>query len=374
MTAVDQNRRRYRILRNTNELVAMRPEWDRLWAESGAEYYLSFPSMLQSWTTIHRPQGAALRCAIACDGQRLLAVLPMVSHRHKLWQTASTCGPRASESCDILVAHGPESQEIASALFERFLALARPDYVEFEFVKLESHLEIAIRNTPNLHVTKTWDAQIPYADLKAESDWQAYRDSLNKGYRGDCARAMRRLNEQGTVTVEVVNGMSTPLIDWLFLHKQRWSERTNKRGDWVFSTAYQEFLRLLFSSDPRYLVFALKLNEVPIAVKLVAINATSATCVMTTYDERYRRFSPGKLLAESLMQHIFENYRGADGRHLDINFGPGMEGLKLHWSRGNTHPARAYQIVVSRWGAMRLRVKHAIGADAATDNAASATP
>jgi CelD/BcsL family acetyltransferase involved in cellulose biosynthesis len=144
------------------------------------------------------------------------------------------------------------------------------------------------------------------------------------------------------------------------VHKRKWSERTHKRGDWVFSRYYKEFLSALFSSDPRFLVFALKLDEIPIAVKLLAINTISASLIILTYDEKYMRFSPGNILDDGMMKYVFENYRRADGSHLDVSFGAGMEKFKLHWSRGHANPARSYRIATSRWGWARIQLKQAI--------------
>lgn len=359
-SATDASGPRYRVLTSDRQLLALREQWERLWTDAGAEYSLSFLSMYQSWRSIHRPQGAALRCAVACDGSRLLAVLPMVVRRYGLWSFATTCGPRAAECCDVLIERSAASAAIAAALLEKFLALARPDYLEFDFVKRGSHLQVAIDSVPGLRIIEAWDGAVPCADLKAERDWSSYVQSLSKRYQADTARVTRRLHERGTVTVEIVRGAATPLIDWLFDHKRKWSERTNKRGYWVVSAQYQEFIKVLLASDPRYLVFALKLNDTPIAAKLLAVNTHSASLILITYDEKYKSFSPGNILDESMMRHLFENYRAGDGRHLDVTFGPGIEAFKLHWSRGNSHPVRSYRMVTSRWGAARLRAKHLI--------------
>jgi CelD/BcsL family acetyltransferase involved in cellulose biosynthesis len=347
----------YRVLKSVDELVSIRDPWERLWAEAGAEYFLGFSSVYESWNRIHRPQGAALRCAVAFDSHRLVGVWPMVVRRPRLWKIAGPCGPGSAEGCDMLIERSADCRAAASALLGKFLSLARPDYLELKFVKLGSALELAIQSLPSVRTVETWDNNIPFADLKAEGDWASYTRSLNKRYQADCARCSRRLNEQGRVTFEVVRGMPTPLIDWLFVHKQKWSERTNKRGEWVFSTYYQDFVNTLFASDPRFLVFALKLDEIPIAVKLMAINTSSASLVMIAYDENYKRFSPGNVLDESMMRYVFENYRSPDGRHLDVTFGPGMESFKLHWSRGYVHPARSYRIVTSgpAWAKTRLK-------------------
>ena len=338
----------------------MRASWERLWARSGAECFLSFPSMYHSWHSIHRPQGAALHCAVASDDSGALAILPMVVRRYGLWTYASTCGPRAAECCDILIEPGATSQTLASALLRNFLARVRPDYLDFDFVRLGSHLQLALHADPALRIVETWDDQVPYADLQSEGEWSSYVQSLGRRYRADTARVNRRLREQGRVSVEIVSGRPTPLIGWLFAHKRKWSERTNRRGDWVFSDRYEEFISALFAADPRYLLFALKLDEVPIAAKLLAVNSSSASLILITYDEDYRRFSPGNILDESMMQHLFENYRSSDGRHLDVSFGPGVEAFKLHWSRDNLQSVRSYRLVSSRWGRARLWAKHVL--------------
>ncbi len=355
-----QDGRTYRLLTSSEELDAVRDEWERLWQRSGAEYFLSFGSIRHSWHVLHRPQGAQLRCAIACAHGELLAALPMITHRHSFWETASTCGPRSAECADLLVTQGSESGALAVALLRNFLILAHPDYLELEFVKQGSPLETALRGTPELRYVRTWEEDVPYAELKSQADWPSFRESLSKRYQADTARCLRRLVEQGKVSFEVVKGRPTTLINWMLTHKRKWCERTGKHGDWVFSQAYQDYLNALFASDERYLVFALRLNEQPIAVKLMAVNVSSASLIIIGYDADYRRFSPGNVLDEHMMQYVFESYRAPDGRHLDIHLGPGVEKFKLHWGRGAMTRARCYRIVASPWGWARLRAKSAI--------------
>jgi CelD/BcsL family acetyltransferase involved in cellulose biosynthesis len=346
-----------RILKSTDEVVSIRTEWDRLWVDAQAGYWLSFSYFYESWNTIHRPQGAELRCVVSYEHGRLLAALPMVllRSRVKLWKYAAICSPEAAEGCDILIERSAESQAIATALLRKFLISAHPDMVGFSFVKLGCHLEVAIQSIASLRIVNAYDNVMPYADLKAEIDWASYKRSLSKHYESNVARKTRRLHEQGKVTVDIVRGAPTPAIEWLFLQKRKWSERTNKRGPWVFSSHYQEFITKLFASDQRFLVFVLKLDDAPIAVKLAAISSRFASTMMITYDEKYERFSPGSVLDEFMMRHIFENYRDGDGRHLDIDLGPGREHFKLHWSRGNMHPTKSFFMAASRSGMAKLR-------------------
>src|SRR3984957_15181153 len=321
-----------RVLKSIDEILSIRTEWDRLWVDARAGYLLSFSYFYESWNTIHRPQGAELCCVVAIENGRLLAVLPMVLLREKfkLSKYAAICSPEAAEGCDILIERTAESPVIATALLKKFLISARPDIVNFFFVKSGCHLEIAIQSLASLRIVRAYDDVMPYADLKAEVDWDSYKRSLSKHYESNVARKTRRLHEQGKVTVDIVREAPTPAIEWLFLQKRKWSARTNKRGKWVFSLPYQEFITKLFASDPGFLVFILKLDDAPIAVKLAAIGSSFASTMMITYDEKYERFSPGNVLDEFVMRHIFENYRDSDGRHLDVDFCPGREHFKFY--------------------------------------------
>jgi CelD/BcsL family acetyltransferase involved in cellulose biosynthesis len=346
-----------RILKSIDEVVSIRSEWDRLWFGAQAGYLLSFSYFYESWNTIHRPQGAELCCVVSFQNDCLHAVLPMVLLRDKakISKYAVICSPEAAEGCDILIERATGSQAIATALLKKLLISARPDVVSFFFMKSGCHLEIAIQSLGGLRIVRTYDDVMPYADLKGEVDWASYKRSLSKHYESNVARKNRRLHEQGKVTVDVVRGAPTPAIEWLFVQKRKWSERTNKRGHWVFSSRYQEFVTKLFASDPRFLVFVLKLDDAPIAVKLASISSSFASTMMITYDEKYERFSPGNVLDEFMMRHIFENYQDREGRHLDIDFGPGREHFKLHWSRGNVHQTKSFVMTASLAGLAKLR-------------------
>jgi CelD/BcsL family acetyltransferase involved in cellulose biosynthesis len=354
MTPLEHN---CRILKSIDDVVSIRTEWDRLWVDARAGYLLSFSYFYESWNTIHCPQGAELCCVVACENGRLLAALPMVLLRDKvkISKYAVICSPEAAEGCDILIERTTESPAIATALLKKFLISTRPDVVSFFFVKSGCHLEIAIQSLASLRIVRAYEDVMPYADLKAEVDWASYKRSLSKHYESNVARKTRRLHEQGKVTMDIVRGAPTSAIEWLFLQKRKWSERTNKRGQWVFSSQYQEFVTKLFASDRRFLVFVLKLDDAPIAVKLAAISSSFASTMMITYDDKYERFSPGSILDEFMMRYIFENYQDRDGRHLDIDFGPGREHFKLHWSRGNMHPSKSFIMTASRLGLAKLR-------------------
>ena len=347
----------FRILQTDVELRSVKAEWDRLWAESEAEYFLCNAAIVESWNTIHRPQGAKLCCAIVMDQERLVGALPMIRSRRWAWTVTSPCTPQTSECYDMIIKRQTGSSQLAAALMQKAIEIVRPDWMYFDYVPRGTHLDVAIQAIPWLRIDEMWAGSAPVSILHAETDWISYMKSLGREYQRNVARAKRRLSEQGTVTFEVLRETPRSLIDWLFEHKQKWSVRTDKRGHWVFSEFYRNFLGALWSSDPRYLTFALKLDGALIAVKLTAINTTTASVVFATYHEDYRRFSPGSILDETMVKYIFDNYRTPDGKFLDILFGPGVEKFKSHWSRDHAVPVTSFRLVTSRAGAAGIRIK-----------------
>jgi CelD/BcsL family acetyltransferase involved in cellulose biosynthesis len=351
----------FRVLRTEEELMSVKAEWDRLWAESAAEYFLSHSAIVESWNKIHRPQGAKLCCAIVVNQGGLVGVLPLILNRRWTWTVASSCTPHAAECCDMIIKRQAGSSELAIALLRKAIEIARPDSMYFDFVPSGTHLDVAIRAIPWLRIDEMWTGSFPVAVLHAETDWSSYTKSLGKRYRADVARTNRRLSEQGTITFEALRATPGSVIDWLFDHKRKWSERTDKNGEWVASEFYKNYLSALWSSEPGYLTFTLKLDGKLIALKLVAINTTSASLVIITYDENYKRFSPGNILDERTFQYLFDNYRTPDGKLLDILFGTGVEKFKTHWSRGHTVQVTSFRMAVSHVGAAAIRIKENLG-------------
>ena len=107
-----------RVLKSIDDVVAIRTQWDRLWVDARAGYFLSFSHVYESWNTIRRPQGAEFCCVVSFENGRLLAALPMVllRGRLKLWKCAAICSPEAAEGCDILIERNAGSEVIATAL------------------------------------------------------------------------------------------------------------------------------------------------------------------------------------------------------------------------------------------------------------------
>lgn len=352
---------RFKILATREALLATRERWEALWHRSRGDTFLSFTSCLLSWDELHAPRGRRLFCALAFEGDELVALLPLVIHRKGLWRIASFCGPEAAEGCDMLVARDP-APAAASELLRFAMRARRADVLDLAFVRSGGPLADAVRRSKRFHAVAHADTS-PYALLENETEWAGYERSLGRGTQSQVARKRRRMEEAGRVEVERIDGRADGAIDWLLDEKARWGRKVGKVGPWLFSPAYRAYLKAFAAaSGPTECVstFILRFDGEIAAAKVIAIGANACSLIIAAFDEDLGRFSPGNILDEVWIRHVFDTYRDAAGRHLNIDFGTGVERYKLHWSRGFGLPSKSFKIAATRWGEVPYRIKSAM--------------
>jgi CelD/BcsL family acetyltransferase involved in cellulose biosynthesis len=357
-------RKQFEMVSTAIRLSEIKEEWQDLWTNSNGSYFHDHDYCWRSWISIHEPQGRSLRVLTLRDNGALIAVLPMVCYWKGLWKITKSLGPNAAEGCDILTRqgriHGPST---VSAIWSEFLKQVRPHFIDLPYVKRGSMLEIAITSATNSRILEASEHHTPYASLREEVDWNSYRSSLSKGYRSQVARQRRKISEQGLLTAECATEGKFSYASWLLENKRHWAEKTKSRGTrgaWLYSQYYRDFLCILAEHGQHVLTFALKLDETPISVKIAVIGPMFCSLVIGSYDEKYAKYSPGTVLDEFWMQYVFENFRSRDGYHLDVDFGPGEELYKMHWSRDNILVTKKFLIATSRWGEAPRHIRTAL--------------
>jgi CelD/BcsL family acetyltransferase involved in cellulose biosynthesis len=341
------------IIDTSQKMLEFKEEWEELWRDSAGFYLQEFAFCWQTWKSIHEPQRRGLRVAVLRQNGQPTALLPMVLIRKGPRKFACNLGMEGAEGCDVLVRRGYDSSPAAATLvWNEFLRQIKPHYVSLSCVKSDSLLHAAMMEGARYRVLEMQPDQIVCASLGGETEWETYEAKLSKSYRRQIDRKRRKLGEQGTVTFERVTGDIPFYIDWLLTEKRKWSEKTGKQGHWLYSSHFQECLACYAAASPQALVFVLKLDGRPVAVKVATVGPAICNLVIASYDEAYGKFSPGSILDEFLLEHIFTNYAREDGRHLDVDFGAGTEVYKLHWSQGRVVPAVSCRIATSWWAAL----------------------
>jgi CelD/BcsL family acetyltransferase involved in cellulose biosynthesis len=157
---------------------------------------------------------------------------------------------------------------------------------------------------------------------------------------------------------------SAALIDWLLGHKKRWLDHQGLRSDWIGRADYRDFLVALAShADAKVMLFALKLDGVPIAAQLATIDPARFEAHIGVYDPQWSFYAPGQILTEHCLGWAFE-------RGLDFDLRVGEEPYKRDWAprscdtttwyiatawRGLPIAARRRAVLLSRQLRTRLR-------------------
>ena len=319
--------------------------WDDLADRVGAVPWLR-PGWIAAWLDAFgrgRPEVLAVRR----DG--VLTGLVPCEHRRGI--ARSTTNWHTPEF-GLLVEDAGARHELAQALFAR-----RTRRLSLSFVPADGGLDDvrAAATAAGYRVLERTIQRSPY--LAIESDWETYRMTLSRNLRSDIRRRWGRLEEEGAVSVDVLDGREhlEMLLDEGFrVEAAGWK---GARGTAITSrTETQHFyrsvarwaaargtLRLAFLRlDGRALAFHLNLEDGGVHYHLKG-----------GYDAAYERFSPGKVLHAALIESAFAR------RLVRYEFLGADDGYKLAWTRGVTRRLELIQAFapslagLADWGALR---------------------
>ncbi|QIE24803.1 GNAT family N-acetyltransferase [Caballeronia sp. SBC2] len=349
------------IICDSERFRALRDEWDDLWVRASGQYHESFLTCWQSWLDIAKPRGSKLRCIVARKDGRLVMVWPLARSTHAMWKILRPLGPEAADYTTILLEPGANARALTRQAWNAALTLCGADVIQLPYFSSRTELHMLVSGERH-HVFG--DArQASVARLTAEADWSSFCRSLGTLSGKKPGALERRLAKQGTVNARLLTPddveENAKLVEWTLLRKREWASRVDKRGAWLYSSRYRDFLVSLLNAQERKPIARLCLitvNGEPVATTIVGIGQSSIKGIITGFDERYAKFSPGQLVVEYMVKWAFDN-------HFDFDFGVGTESFKTYWSRDNTVTVASAQIAASAWGCVAFRAKELVGND-----------
>jgi CelD/BcsL family acetyltransferase involved in cellulose biosynthesis len=335
------------------ELRKLESEWNDLWISSPKSgFFQSYSLCIHSWNEIAKPSKRSLFCITVRENEKLVLIWPLVVFWKGPFKILAPLGPSAGEPSNILFDYGSDVMKNIRLAWDTAINRSKCDILTLPFVNLNSELNAIISKA------NTGDRDIsPYADIQDQTSWIEFCKLVGTNSHEQLNRKRRRLGEMGKFEFIAINPvekaeMSAELIDWMMLHKQNWAKRSGKEGPWLFSSNYRNFLLKLIT-DPqniqKFILYAIVIDNMPIAVKLVAFGSEHVDLIIAGYhsDSKYAKYSPGLVLDEFWVEKIFE-------KRLNIEFGVGKEPYKLFWSRGNKHDMISYHIPLSAIGKIGL--------------------
>jgi CelD/BcsL family acetyltransferase involved in cellulose biosynthesis len=279
-------------------IEALAPEWEALADGTGASPFMH-PGWFDAWWRSFgagRPAVFALR---RDDG--LAAVLPLYRRRGQLrsmtnWHTPEFGVLARDEAARVELLEALVTTQRAP-LTMAFLTTERPDPEAARGVAEAAGVRVLAREIE----------RSPYVPI--DGDWERYRQGRDHKRMTESRRRRRRLAEQGRLWLDVQDGTERldALLDEAFrVEASGWK---SEQGTAIASRAdtrefYTRVARWAAARGWLRLAF-LRLDERPLAVQLLIQADGVASQLKGGFDEGYRKFSPGMLLAEDVLERAF---------------------------------------------------------------------
>lgn len=347
---------RLHIVSDPVEFRALRREWDELWSRAEGRYHQAFAVCWLCWTKVAEPRGRKLCCITLREHGRLVMVWPLVVYRRLCWTVVR---PLASESTDytsILI----QDAQMASNVIERAWAEVQKqfgaDIILLPYLHADTRL-FELASTKRGVVTKT-PHPAAVGLLSRETDWDSFSASLGRLFKNKPGALERRLAKKGDLKIRFLGPENAEenarLVDWMFDCKRKWADHADKKGEWLYSAEYRNFLVALLNqteSEVSARLVVVSLDGAPIAVDILGLGKTCVDDLIAGFDPAYSSHSPGAVATEHCVRWALEH-------HLDFDFGAGTEKYKSYWSRGHILTVWSLQIANTRWGLFALQLEN----------------
>jgi CelD/BcsL family acetyltransferase involved in cellulose biosynthesis len=298
----------------------IRAEWEELAERVGADPFVR-PGWIDALAASF-PGGSRLHAFTVRRRGRLAAIVPLWWGRGALRSPTNYHTPRFG-----VVAEDVE----AAAELARVVLRARPRSIAMQFVE-PSDAALARwcdeARASGFVVASRVLERCPYLEL--DGDWDAYERAMDSKLRADLRRRRRRLEELGPVRVELLDGtqdLDRALEEGMRVEAAGWKGRA---GTAIASHANTRRLyrrAAQGASERGWLQLAfLRAGDEAIAFEFNVEALGVHYRLKAGYDERFQRFSPGKLLHLAVLERAYRS--GLDR----FEFGGTDEPYKLEWA------------------------------------------
>ncbi len=314
------------IITEERDLDRLEPAWNELIVRSGAtNFFLSF-----EWyrtCRLHLAEGGAMCVAVARRDGRVQGIAPLCIKSKEGFRRLGFMGPADYQDFIIAPEHRPQTLEaILHAL------RSHPGWDIFELVRAPSdspnfeQLQLAAFRANGLYEVRPTDVA-PY--IRIESSWDAYWQSLDRRFRSDSRRCMKKLEaEVGSVSFRVLDDREEISTHLDVLMKQHIARRDARDYSLFHSPAYRSFYTALaeaFRRKGALSLAAMRAGDRIAALSLGFTYGGKYLDLVTSFDEALAKYSVGRLLAIYTAEQAFR----ANLEEYDM--GSGAETYKFKW-------------------------------------------
>jgi CelD/BcsL family acetyltransferase involved in cellulose biosynthesis len=357
------------VITTAVEFEALRGEWDALWSKANGRHHQAFTVCWLCWLRVAAPRARKLCIIVLRENGRLVAIWPLVSYRKLLWTVLRPLSPEAADYTSVLVEPGPSASRLIEQMWFAVCRQCDADIILLPYLSVASSLHGLASNHGRVMVAKQHLSAV--AKLSSEPDWATYCASLGTLSGKKPGALQRRFAKQGDLQMRVLGpndaDENTTMIDWMLARKREWADRVDKKGEWLYSAEYRNFLVDLLNQkqgETLARLLVVSLDGVPVAVNVIGLGARCIDGLIGGFDPLHAKFAPGAIAMEAWIKWAFEH-------HYDFDLGVGLETFKGYWSRENFTAVWSMQIANTHWGRLAFvadKLRRTLGDQAASLN------
>ena len=302
------------VIRNQDELIAFRSEWEGVVRAAGAPTPFQTPEWLLTWWEYFG--SGRLHVLVFRDGTEAAGVLPCFLHEWKARRQLTLIGTGISDYLDP-VFDGSRREPIVEALRSHLARDREWDVCDWQDLSTGTPLEALGKGSDDT----------PCSQIRFGPSFEDFLTERPKDLRRNLRRYREKAEALGKVRFAVAREADPDLLDALIaLHAARW-QRSGQAGT-IESNHAAEFLRAtagIFARRDWLRIFTVEFQARIAAIVLAFRNQSTIFSYLSAYDPEYEKFGFGR---ELLLQAL--QYAHGHG-HTCWNFLRGEEPYKFSW-------------------------------------------
>jgi CelD/BcsL family acetyltransferase involved in cellulose biosynthesis len=293
------------FIEHPDEMQSLAHEWNALAGASRT------PLLTYEWFSAcarAASPSAQIAVAVSRSGNKITAIAPLVSIRKYGIPTLVMLGDpycKLYETKDFLFKDTSSLRSLIDALF----SLRRP--ILLGRIPAESQTVSLLKEGRRGFVTMSMPNTDRSLFVPRTGSWTTFESRMSKSRRDNLKRKTKAAMKIGETTFETVR--PTPetylayLDEFVAMEAAGWK---GQDGGAVLQNAHQRRFWALYleslASRNQFVVFIMRIAGKAVAIRLAAEYAGRLWELKITYDEEYRRCSPGVLLTHETIRYVFE--------------------------------------------------------------------
>ncbi|MBD8066759.1 GNAT family N-acetyltransferase [Devosia sp. PTR5] len=299
---------RIEIVRDADRLAEIGPAWDALWSACGALVFQSHGWISAWWRNAPDRADRSLRIGLIWEDERLLAILPLATHRRRGLVFLEWAANSHSDYGDLIAAAGVAQTQL-DALWSRVCADRGFDIALINRLLPDARMRALVARDHGVRLQPNHRTETSHR-VTAQVDGASWFEGQTKKARQNHRRGWKFLEDAGPVRFSVLGADAPrgPVLDRLAALKRQWllaqghssalfEAGTQTLADLVEVLAQKQILRLC----------VLECGDAIVAVSVNFVQHGSMMAFVTSYDPAYERASPGTLLMSEYIKWAFDN-------------------------------------------------------------------